>query len=427
MTPLDVDVAARPGVSGMARAFAARRAADRRRPGQRRDLALVAFGALQILSLILLQKLGFPLGGTVAPIIVPLMYAGLAGLLFFAPPKVDFVRIALFTVFVAAAAYSTVKQTGVYSSNSLILVFTIYVLMLVRIDITEAGFKKILSVFSDMMIVIGAVEIIQLISQVVFGLDWFPKMDKLVSADYLVPGYVYIQPVLYGLAYNKPNAFVFLEVSFLAQFLAIALAIELLYFRRTWRLAFYAIAVLVTFAGTGLLLILVCLPLLIGRVTLRTMFIVVIVGTILYLVAVQVGWYDMVHMRFFEYRQENSSSNHRFIQPYLALLNYPRNAPDFFLVGIGPGNINQGVDVVWWPFTKTAIEYGYLSAILFYAFVIYSMFRDSPSRRLSFLLLVWYSFMGSLASPVYPLGCILFSTMFRLTGERARPVRGAPA
>nr|QQZ51583.1 hypothetical protein JKL49_11685 [Phenylobacterium glaciei] len=217
----------------------------------------------------------------------------------------------------------------------------------------------------------------------------------------------------------KPNGIFFLEVSYVSQFLAVAFALELVYFQRLWRLIFYAVILVSTFAGTGLLLLAVCAPILLGKINARTLGGVLIVIAISALLAVQINWYQQVEHRFGEYRNTGASANHRFIEPYEVLVEVVKR-PYSAYTGSGPGSGAKDGQAFWWVSTKLAYEYGFLTMISFLAFFGYVLFANAPSRRIAFVLFILFNFMGGFIIPVYPLFIFLLGGMFRVrSGEVA--------
>src|SRR5262249_19689194 len=67
----------------------------------------------------------------------------------------------------------------------------------------------------------------------------------------------------YSLGIYKATGFVMLEPSVFCQLCAIGLTAELVYKSRVWRLAGYAAAIVLSYSGTGLLILAVTLPMMV--------------------------------------------------------------------------------------------------------------------------------------------------------------------
>jgi len=281
-------------------------------------------------------------------------------------------------------------------------------------------------VFSTVMVAMVGLEFAQHAMQIVAGPQSWPNLYRLLPSGMLIANFHYLQPLVWGSPYDKPQAFVFLETSFLSQFLALGLALEIMVFRRMWRMSLFTAGIFATFAGTGLLLLALTLPVMLGRASLRTTAIVIVVLIVAMAVAVESGWLATVANRFDEYQQNGASANHRFIEPFQRMADMLGH-PSALYSGIGAGQIEKTDNFQFWPLAKVAVEYGYLTAALFYAFVLYALFDRAPSKVLAFTLVVWFSLEGALLTAVNPFVCMMLSSFFllpRTAGTRRPPATG---
>jgi hypothetical protein len=365
-----------------------------------------------IIGITFLQKFGYVTHsqGTL-PLILPLIAGGLLLACLVLKPIFDPVRVGLYAVMVALSGMSSVFLAPVYSQGSLILLMLLYLPMTVAFEASEAAYRRCMDAFVTVMLFFCGMIAVEHFVQFAISPAAWPDLDKLMPPKWLVPDYNYLQPIFWGTPYHKPNAIVFLEVSILSQFIALALAVEITLFQRPLRLAILAGGLMATFAGTGVLLMALTLPVLLGRLTIRRMVMVILALTTISYLAYKVGWFDIVSERMDEYKQAGSSANMRFIEPLDRLIEFIGRDNALF-AGIGAGQIEKGRNFQWWPFTKSAIEYGLIPAIAFYAFFLYALVRNAPSRTLAFVLAVWFTFEGALLTAINPLTCVVLSTMF---------------
>lgn len=401
------------------------RAADIARQKRRtfEQNALFVFFVVQAIGLTVFQKFG--VGGTpegVVPVVVPLMLLGLGAVSLVIRPTIDVWRAALYVAFVAAAAASTGIFASAYSIPSLGLLVLLYVPMLFAFPVTEANYRRCMNFFSNLMIAMALITVAQHATQLALSWRLWPNLDKIFPPNLLIQNYVYLQPIVWGSPWMKPNAVFFLEVSFLSQFIALALAVELSLFRRAWRVALFAAVLLSTFAGTGVLLMLLTLPVLLGRVRVGQMAILIVALTAVSIVAFRLGWFDMVSHRLNEFNMAGRSANMRFIEPLDRIVQFAAN-PASYYSGIGAGQIEKAYNFQWWPITKVVIEYGFLTGILFYGFFLYTMFNRAVDKPIAFTLAVWFSIEGALLTSLNPLACALLSTLFYIPGGRREPQR----
>jgi hypothetical protein len=390
----------------------------------RRDTVLFWFFVVQTIGVTVLQKFGY--GSTpqvVVPLILPIIYVGLAIICSQVKPILDIGRIILYLLLVISSIFSTAFFADRYSISSIALLFVLYLPLVLSFPTSDQNYRKCLNFFSNVMIIFSIITLLQHIIQVLFSWQYWPNLDDLVPHNFLIPNYNYMQEVFYGSKYLKPNGIFFLEVSFLSQYVALALAAELVLFHRTWRILLFAAVIFSSFAGTGLLLLLLSLPVLLGRTNIRTMTIIVVALMAVALAAYYFGWLETVSHRLKEYQRNGSSADMRFVEPLNRLFDFVKE-PSAMFRGIGAGQIEKANNFQWWPITKAAIEYGLITGIVFYGFFLYTLFHKAPYRQLAFVLAVWFSLEGSLLTAVNPLTCALFSSFFVLDrGKRTRRPR----
>ncbi len=383
-----------------------------------RDRALfIAFIAMTI-SVTFLQCFGIPVGDDATiEVAVPVMAISLAALCYFATPKINPMRLVLYVLFAVAAGAATGFFAERHSAASLALLVLLYAPFVFSFPTSEANFRRCLNFFSNVMVVLAVAEFAQHAIQIAAGPQAWPNLYELVPTQLLIPDFNYLQPLVWRSHYDKPQAFVFLEVSLLSQYLALALAVEIAMFQRFKRIALFTAGLFATFAGTGLLLILVSLPVLAGRMGLRNMLVVVAILLVVAGIAGEYGWLDTVGARLDEIQKTGASGNHRFMEPFDHMVDF-LGKPGSIYSGIGAGQIEKNNGHLFWPIAKATIEYGVITGALFYGYLIYALFDRPPSRALTFTLLLWFSFEGTLLTAVYPITCVLLSSMFLIEHDR---------
>ena len=402
-------------------------AIDAARRARADRVMLGAFTAL-IIAATVFQCFGLPLtlDSNIA-LIVPVMGIALAVLTWYNPPKVDPTRFLLYVLTLGSAGISTAFFADRYSAASLALFSVLYAPFVLSFEVSEKAWRQCLDMFSTVMVAMVGLEFIQHAMQIVAGPQSWPNLYRLLPASVLIDNFNYLQPLVWGSPYDKPQAFVFLETSFLSQFAALALAVEIMVFRRLWRMALFTAGIFATFAGTGLLLLALTLPVMLGRASLRTTAIVIVVLIVALAVAVESGWLQTVANRFGEFQQNGASANHRFVEPFQRMIDL-LDKPSALYSGIGAGQIEKSINFQFWPLAKVAVEYGYLTAGLFLALVLRAMFDRPPSLVLAFTLVVWFSLEGALLTAVNPFLCMMLSSFFvvpRAAKPQKRPA--APA
>lgn len=368
---------------------------------------------VMIFTLTVLQKFGLPAAGTVASFSVIGMYGVHAYLILRGVLRLNMVRLVLYALFLTSALISQFFASQPPSFPSLLLVSVIYFACCFEVVPTQETYFRCMRFFQNAMLVAGGLTLLQHAIQLIWSADKWLNLDELIPPAFRYVQFVYLQPLEWGSNIYKPNAFVFLEVSFLSQFLAMALLIEIIWFQRLWRLAFYTVVMFSTFAGTGLLLAAAAVPLIILRASPRLTGLILAALLVLPPAVLLSGWWDAVAHRVDELNRPNSSGSHRFIAPATELESFYRN-PSAIYTGKGAGNILQSPDIVWWSITKVSVEYGLITTLLFHLLFLYIIFVNTPTRRLSAGLLVSFVFLnGSFAVPVNGFICYMLAGYLR--------------
>jgi hypothetical protein len=366
------------------------------------------FFVAQLLAVVLLQRVVVP--GLAVEIILFVFAAGIAGLCLFGEVYISTTRSILFSVFAASVCLSSFLTGREVSVPSIVLLLAGYSTYVIRLEVTQDFYLRCINFFVGFMIVIAVITLVQIGGQAATGRVLVPSMDDLLSKSLIIQGYVYWQTLYWGAALIKPPAFFFREVSFVSQFLALAIVAEIAFFRRLWRLLVLGTALFATFAGTGLLILACTTPLLVAKFSRSAKLIAIPIIAVAVTGLVVSGWFSNVEHRLDEYEDTSSSAYGRFIYPIVAL-SHLEETDNPLLSGMGAGNADRatkGAGVLAAP-TKLLLEYGVIPAVLFYVFFIYCMFYRTPDISFSFAQLVVHVLGGGylLVSPYIILFFIL--------------------
>ena len=221
------------------------------------------FFVTQLLAVVLLQRIVVP--GPAVDVILFTFAAGLAGFCLFGEVYISRVRVILFAAFAASVCLSSFLAGREVSAPSVILLLAGYSTYIIRLNVTRDFYLRCVNFFVGVMIVIAFITIVQIGGQAATGKVVVPSMDEILPKNLIIEGFVYWQPLYWGSEIIKPPAFFFREVSFVSQFLALAIVAEIVFFRRIWRLLILIVALFSTFAGTGLLILAIMSPLLLAK------------------------------------------------------------------------------------------------------------------------------------------------------------------
>ena len=375
--------------------------------------------ALNYGVIVLFQKVGYSTPAASLSVALPCLMVSFIALMIMGDFRISPIRLIAYAAFCATAFFSQAMVGRGISWFGLAILFAIYLFFIFEMRVTWGFYLRTVAVFQNLMLVACALLLLQHLWQLALGANSIFNIENYVPTQFLYKTYNYIQLINWRSHYIKPNGFIFLEASIASQFLAIALITEMVYFQRLWRLALYGACLVLTFAGTGLLIVALTAPLLLLKLSPRRAIILAIASLILVAVVAATGWFDLISGRLGEFQIAGSSSNSRFIAPFLSL-SHAISDPTVIFKGIGAGNIKAGQNIVWWASTKLVVEYGVLTTISFYTLLCVSLFDRAPSYRVAWALFVLFNFMGGyLAMPV-------MAGLLLLMGGLLRPIDAKP-
>lgn len=358
----------------------------------RKDRVVRLIG-VELVVLVLTQKLAIPLGGAQIQIslAVHICFLGVMwwnGLLRVSPFQT---MLYCLTAGLALLLHTLITTYG-YSVPSLLSYLLIYSITIFVVPIDEGQYHRILKIYQK----------IAVFACLAVWLDWAVQIANLPMPNYeiLIPksirlaDYVYLQPVVWGSRWSKPNGIIFPETSFVSGFLGVALVIEIGIFRRLRYIVLVLTSLLASLGGSGMLLVGLCAPFLLRG--LRPAFIasVAVALAISLAVGAQIGVFDTLTQRSTEVMNENSSGYHRFVEPLnLMADSVLRDGPDA-LFGAGAGTAPKGLNIVWSPLAKAVNEYGLVFGAAFFALTVSFMFGAGRPFIIGWACFVNYHLLG---------------------------------
>jgi hypothetical protein len=256
----------------------------------------------------------------------------------------------------------------------------------------------LLDCFQTIALIVAGSGVAQFCGQFVLGAEWMFPFDRVLPSALFIPGFNLVIEIAGGIV--KSTGLWLLEPSHLSQLMAIAIVIELAWFRRPAVLAGLGIGLFLAFSGTGLMLLAVFLPVLLiasGRGSW------LVAGLVL---AVPALWAlaDTFPVSYFvdrlgEFSSPQASGSMRFFGPYWAAADVFAGRSDLLIAGVGPGGM---ADAVWHfdyavqdsSWLKLVVEYGLVGSVPFAIFYAYCLFAGCLDRRLAAALLFQVLFLG---------------------------------
>ena len=353
-----------------------------------------------IAGIIFVQRLGIPAGSDgFIPIclltsLLGLVIMGLGGAL-----TVSRWRTELWAVTVVAVMISTLSQWHYWSALSLWFLVVVYTpLLLVVEGIDDEAFKTYLEPFQWLMIPVAMLAVYQFAT-----VDSFDPFERFGS--WVITGYNTHPPLSYGSSLLRSNGYVLLEPSFLSQYCAVAILMELTFYHKRWSIPLYAAGMFASAGGTGLVVLLIFVVAYAWRFDkIPHLAIICILGVVtLWMFSDNAVVQNMLG-RTSEFTEPGSSAYGRFVAPFIQVGDQLLDVPGW-TTGLGPGagNGDRLILAGWSPDEvgnlmaplKMLIEYGLIGAVPFTIFITRAFFDRSRSAVVSFAMFVCYTFMST--------------------------------
>jgi hypothetical protein len=332
-------------------------------------------------------------------IILALLPIGLmSGYLRFEP-----VRFALFLFLMGTLGLSTVLRSDAYSLTSLLLLLAIHVPYMFYVHQQQTTKFDTTDFFLSLCTVIAWLAIAQFVAQFVVGAEYAFPIEHFVPKQFLVQLFNAQGALGYGSDVYRATGVFLYEPSYLSQLMAVAIVAQLCVKPRWFRLVLYLAAMLLSYSGTGMMILAVCLPLvLIARRRWELLF----AGIALIAVVLSLGQYlylDNLLSRANEFSSTGSSGFARFLGGFYLFDQFLWNDPWGTLFGFGAGTFKlfgarASVPVAEMPLFKMVLEFGLVGATLYFVYLFYCLFA-TPAPKLVALAVAMTFLLNGLYVP----------------------------
>ena len=361
------------------------------------------------------QKAGLQIGTSYLELLLPVSLIVFGYMLIKRLVTIDSTRLLFLAGFVASLLASQLFADDV-SVLGIALLVALVVPLALRCDVSAPVYLRCMNVLSVLACVSAALTFSQHAVQLTVGGRFWPNLNQIVPETFRFEHYVYLQPLKWRSGFMKPNAMFFLEASFLSQFLALGMVVEFALWRRPLRLLLITSALLATFAGTGLVILVAVAPLLVARLPARVLGVTLVLAFVAFVGLLATGWFDQVLWRLGRFDQEGSSGNSRFVAP-LTLLASLCQDPSAYFQGSGVGSTIKDWGTSFWNIAKLASEAGLLTAVTYTLATCYCIFSGPPRFRIAWAIFIFDNFLGAATTPWHSTICVLFVTLLRVAPE----------
>jgi hypothetical protein len=313
------------------------------------------------------------------------------------PQRLTFFLVAFVALIFSALVSHTYSKYFSFASLGLLIGLYFWSIFAFK----KNGHLVALGYFRTIMLVFSIVGILQFLTQLL-GIpyrDWL----SFIPREYILRDYNYNIPISFSSSLYKSNGIVFLEPSFYSQMISLAIIIEVYRYKKYWHLIFLLPALLLSFSGTGLILLAVGLLPFIFSLKVRRIFLFGIISLTFLILFFVSGFWSYTSNRISEFQRPGTSGYIRFISPvvnYVDFITEPGKTIEH-LFGLGPGGSEEYQwNVVTYPnvFMKLLVEYG-IAGFIFLLYLVFIFFSKRPFWLSLSVFLMFSILAGTLLVP----------------------------
>jgi hypothetical protein len=348
----------------------------------------------------LLSKFGVPGFASVGiSIALPMIAASLALGTLSNYVRIEPRRCAFFCIMLATLLLPQLLQAGLFSVTSLLMLTAVHLPYVLVVTGGHERVQQVLRFFLHIATLLACCAVAQYFLQSFIDPAMLFPIDNLVPDAFVVQGFNGQGTIHYGSTLLRANGVFMLEPSFLTQFLAVAIVAEAIQTKRLLRLALYGMGIIVAHAGTGIMILMVCLPLEIVVHRRWQLLALGIVGLIVLLAFGDALQLDMITNRANEFSDPNSSGFARFVGGFYMFEQMLWPEPARALFGYGAGAFTDYAHLFYgevsdMPLTKMLFEYGIVGASIYFAFIASCLFSSPLPKLVSLAIALTFLLNG---------------------------------
>ena len=338
-------------------------------------------------------------------------------------------RLTLYVTLIGVLGLLQILQPNTFSILSLLLLVAVHLPYAFTVP-NGGDSDRIIKFFIAIVTVFACCGIAQ------YGLQFFVAPRFLFPIETFCPEPLIVQhfnhqaAMEYGSHEYRANGVFLLEPSFFSQVLAVAIIAELCTLARMTRLALFGTALVVSYSGTGILVLAICLPLALVARRRWGLLLVCLFGS-----AVTISLHVYLHAgrllsRLAEFGSAQSSGYSRFIGGFYLFDQFLWHDSWRTLFGYGAGaytmyatHLHYSADEM--ALFKIVFEFGLVGAVAYFGFLFCCLFYSPAPRLLTLAVAITYFLNGIYTPFAHGLALsLLLWTSARPNEERAEWLAG---
>jgi hypothetical protein len=304
-------------------------------------------------------------------------------------------RLALYVMLMGFLGLIQIGQPDVFSVSSMLLLAALHLPYVFSVPHGDDGGDRILKFFVGIVTVFALCGIAQYSLQFVVNARYLFPIENFIPQSFIVQHFNKQAAVGYDSQVYRANGVFLLEPSFFSQVLAVAIIAELCTLARASRLAVFGLALLVSYSGTGMLVLAICLPI---YIITRRRWEMLLFGLLALLVVIPLHEYlhvDRILSRVGEFGSTQSSAFARFVGGFYLFDQFLWHDPWRTLFGYGAGAYTNYASRVHYAAAEMALfkivfEFGLVGALAYFGFLFSCLFSSRAPRLLTLAVGITY-------------------------------------
>jgi len=293
-------------------------------------------------------------------------------------------RLTLFALMICCLGLMQIFQPGAFSPTSLLLLVAVHLPYVFTVPHSNDG-GRIIKFFIQIVTVFALLGIAQYGLQFVVNVRYLFPIENFVPGTFIVQNFNHQAAMEYGSHEYRANGVFLLEPSFFSQVLAVAMVAELCTLGRLTRLAIFGLALVVSYSGTGIIVLAICLPLCLVSQRRWGLLLLGLIGLIAIIALHEFFHVGRLFSRIDEFTSIRSSGYGRFVGGFYLFDRFLWPDPWRTLFGYGAGSFighaaHDGIAGEMALF-KIVFEFGLLGAVAYFGF-LFACLLYSPTPRL---------------------------------------------
>jgi hypothetical protein len=341
-------------------------------------------------------------------------------------------RLALYVTLIGILGLVQAVQPDLFSPSSMLLLAALHLPYIFTVAHGDDG-GRFINFFLGIVTVFAWCGIAQYSLQYVINARFLFPIETFVPDSFIVQHYNKQAALAYGSEVYRPNGVFLLEPSFFSQVLAVAIVAELCTLGRAGRLAVFGVALLVSYSGTGMMVLAICLPL---HLVARRRWGLLLLGLFALLVLIPLHEFlpmDRVLSRVGEFGSTRSSGFARFVGGFFLFDQFLWSDPWRTLFGYGAGAFSNYAAHARYPVAEMALfkmvfEFGLVGALAYFGFLFCCLYSSPAPRLLAVAVGITYLLNGMYASFAHglALSLLLWNSVRAEGGARSQAGSAAP-